>query len=325
MPIPVVCNACRKTIQAPERVAGKKVKCPHCAAVVSIPNAAAPHTPKASPAPAKSWYLKTPEGDDYGPIPKPELDKWFEEGRITAKSQLLEEGADAWQWATDVYSSLQASRPSTSRPAAASPSRPTAPASAGPPVRLKPIAPSSADPFAIAADEGPVAARTGGVGRRRSRRSGNVNLVGVLLYILAGMIVAHRLILMSATNAWEIAERFPGGTSRLTGYLVGTVVVAALYVVAGMGVMNRKEWGRVLALILTALIMIGGCMRVVSSLQFLLRSQHYREYFGGEHGTLIKTVELMLGLFIVGTVVFTYMTLLKKRHANEFETARERE
>ncbi len=42
----------------------------------------------------------------YGPVPRAELDDWVTQGRITADCQLLLDGADQWQWATDIYPDL---------------------------------------------------------------------------------------------------------------------------------------------------------------------------------------------------------------------------
>jgi hypothetical protein len=54
MPIDVSCGACGRAIKAPDKLAGKKVKCPQCATVVAVPAgapAASSHmTPPASPA-----------------------------------------------------------------------------------------------------------------------------------------------------------------------------------------------------------------------------------------------------------------------------------
>ena len=50
--------------------------------------------------------MKTTDGASYGPVPKHELDQWLNEGRIDAGCQLLQDGAPAWQWASDVYPHL---------------------------------------------------------------------------------------------------------------------------------------------------------------------------------------------------------------------------
>jgi hypothetical protein len=132
----------------PDTAAGKKIRCPKCKGAMDVPAPAAelpefvpppaePQAPPASfppskPAPPRpkpaapppkpdppppkveQWFLQTEDGEDYGPVPRDELDAWFAEGRITNDCQLLREGTDQWQWANDVYLELNESRPAAS-------------------------------------------------------------------------------------------------------------------------------------------------------------------------------------------------------------------
>jgi len=50
--------------------------------------------------------VRTEDGETFGPVPKSELDEWVSEGRLTADTQILRDGADQWQWATDEYPQL---------------------------------------------------------------------------------------------------------------------------------------------------------------------------------------------------------------------------
>lgn len=125
MPIEITCNSCSKRLRVPDNAAGKRVKCPQCQTVLSVPAAGAAPTPAAATggkgvptpgkaassagkaaAPVENYHLKTEDGQTFGPVPKKELDSWFDEGRITAECQLLKDGSDQWQWATDVYPQL---------------------------------------------------------------------------------------------------------------------------------------------------------------------------------------------------------------------------
>jgi hypothetical protein len=96
MPVQFVCEHCGKTLRVRDDLAGKKVKCPHCQGVVRVP----------AQAPVEKWYLQTEDGETYGPVVRSELDRWSQEGRITADCQVLREGTDQWQWATDLYPQL---------------------------------------------------------------------------------------------------------------------------------------------------------------------------------------------------------------------------
>src|SRR5678815_1216140 len=119
MRLQVVCSSCNAKLKAPDTAAGKKTKCPKCQAIISVP-LDAPQAPAASPGTkkAENWHMQTTDGSQFGPVSKTELDEWFKEGRISADCQLLREGADQWQWASEVYPSLE--QPSaTSTPAKA--------------------------------------------------------------------------------------------------------------------------------------------------------------------------------------------------------------
>ena len=68
---------------------------------------ASPKVGKSAPPPPAMWLLKGEDGEEYGPVPREELDAWKEEGRITGDCQLLLEGTGNWQWAAEVYPDLE--------------------------------------------------------------------------------------------------------------------------------------------------------------------------------------------------------------------------
>lgn len=116
MPIQITCPGCQAKLRAPDTAVGKKTKCPKCQTIVSVPaggdSAPAPAAPvaKSAAAPAagkaEQWFLQTPDGSQYGPVPRSELDQWYAEGRVSADCQLLKEGQAQWQWAPQQYPAL---------------------------------------------------------------------------------------------------------------------------------------------------------------------------------------------------------------------------
>src|SRR5262245_29111942 len=139
MPIEVTCQSCSGQFRLPDSAAGKKIRCPKCkrplevpavkAAVFSmateettalppmppaplppaplppalLPPAPVPKEPKP---PADGWHLKTADGEEYGPVPRGELDDWFREGRITAECAILGGSGKQWQPAAEVFPQL---------------------------------------------------------------------------------------------------------------------------------------------------------------------------------------------------------------------------
>ena len=115
MPIQVICTGCQVKLKAPDTAAGKKTKCPKCQTIVSVPaggavNAAASKSSAVVGAVKENkpdqWFLQTPDGSQYGPVVRDELDQWFTEGRVSVECQLLKEGSAQWQWAADLYPEL---------------------------------------------------------------------------------------------------------------------------------------------------------------------------------------------------------------------------
>ncbi len=117
MPITFACTKCDHKLRVPDNVAGKRVKCPKCKEVLRVPDG----PEETGPATEDTWHVKIEDGDTYGPVSKSELDQWVDEGRVTAESQVLREGADQWQWASDLYPELEESRPEPPEPAPVNP------------------------------------------------------------------------------------------------------------------------------------------------------------------------------------------------------------
>ena len=156
MPIEISCNSCSKRLRVPENAAGKRVKCPKCQTILSVPAAGG----SAVAAGGAKYHLKTEDGQTFGPVPKKELDEWFGEGRITAECQLLKDGGDQWQWATDIYPQLEQGA-AASAPAAS-------PSGGGfPGIDTGDGGGASDNPFAFAADDTSPTARVSG-GRRKA-------------------------------------------------------------------------------------------------------------------------------------------------------------
>ncbi|HOM18933.1 MAG TPA: protein kinase, partial [Thermoguttaceae bacterium] len=80
------------------------------------------------------WYLRTPDGQQYGPVNKIQLDQWAAEGRVGQDCWLWRAGWADWQGAGAVYSRLgQALASAPTVPTGlASPGAQTSPVSPGP-------------------------------------------------------------------------------------------------------------------------------------------------------------------------------------------------
>ena len=115
MPIEIKCTGCGRLLRVADEHRGKQARCPMCNSIfpvtepANVPTVSEPEDVQSSPTPALNWFMKTPEGQTYGPVSPSELDRWVSEGRVTADCQLRSENSVNWQSADQRYSVLRSS------------------------------------------------------------------------------------------------------------------------------------------------------------------------------------------------------------------------
>lgn len=105
MPIDTNCPGCGKTLRVGEEHAGRQARCPVCSTIYTVAGVQAAAAD--SRVEDDRWFMKTPEGRVYGPVPRVELDRWLSEGRITAECHLRSGDNDSWQTADQYYGVLR--------------------------------------------------------------------------------------------------------------------------------------------------------------------------------------------------------------------------
>lgn len=299
MPIEVYCDSCQKKLRVPDTAAGKRIKCPKCQGVISVPavaNNAAPTVAPTTPAVAskssssisvgkttstapksavvksplrEQWHVQTEDGQQYGPVSRQELDQWYADGRITADTQLLKDGGDQWQWATDIYPDLLP--PDQAPAASASGGFPDfgAMASSG-----GGSAASGSGPFDFSAGGGAstssVTTRTkgkkGGGKKGRGKKGGGspqIDYLGYTCYAMGGLALLFGLLFMVAGGS--MAAMIAGADAEGAGAAGGTVgaitmfvflfcvLISAAWFGTGWGLLQRAGWARIVMLVLAAL------------------------------------------------------------------------
>ena len=198
MPIETICQTCSNRLRVADEHAGKLARCPKCQSVYTVPQAPGSAGPLSSfqsaSAPIDQWRLKTPDGMIYGPVTRADMDRWQTEGRVTPDSQLLQEGTEKWQHASQVYPQLAVAPMSSSyAPADASFNRQygapasTQPSGGNPFAGANPFSESSVqqNPFSAPASSG----MTQGFGRYyRPHRGVLVLVLGILGLTVCGLI-----------------------------------------------------------------------------------------------------------------------------------------
>lgn len=239
----------------------------------------------------------TEDQQQFGPVPRPELDRWLAEGRITALCQLLREGASAWQWAPEVYPSL---------------AQPAAPA--------VPFAIETGNPYAAPSAIAPRSKPT-----TRARKSAEVEFVAYSCFAVVGA-CAIRFIL----DLVMVASSMPQGrggeaaAALAIGATCGTIILVVLmipYVVAGIGVSGRKQWGRIMNLILAGFSALFGLLGIaVVGLQ-LLRMSQLPPWFPQEVTTRLYVAVAFVALItltLLAHAVGSFAILTQSKYAKEF-------
>jgi hypothetical protein len=170
MAIETVCAGCQISLRVGEEHQGKQARCPVCGHIYTIPVLAAQAAPEivfedvrlrndapvagepilgapshpaqeAGASVAVEWFMKTPEGQTYGPVSRAELDRWMNEGRIAADCD-VRQGGRGWMSADQLYPSLK-----PLAPAAGGSRAPVSRASAGQPYRAQPASARSTQAY----------------------------------------------------------------------------------------------------------------------------------------------------------------------------------
>jgi hypothetical protein len=222
-------------------------RCPVCSHITLVPaggekaapgEAEVPLAPAASPA---TWYMRTPEGQEYGPSTRADLDRWLAEGRIAADCQLREGDLGSWQSADQVFPELT---PAPIVPAAS----PAATTTWTPPPPLpgyaaaQPAAPYySSRPAGTYPALSPTAAGTPYQTPHRGALVLVLGLLGIFLQPCPGPIFALIAWVMGSSDLREMeAGRMDGSGKDLTraGMILGMVLsllwILGFLIVAGL-------------------------------------------------------------------------------------------
>jgi phage FluMu protein Com len=126
MAITTTCSGCGKTLAVADEFAGRQARCPQCGQIYTVPSApsagSSPLTPlTGSPLPSANsgpfdlgnptsmptqaasmetgvqYWMKAPDGREYGPADNATLARWFSEGRVGPGYQIRAGESGHWQ------------------------------------------------------------------------------------------------------------------------------------------------------------------------------------------------------------------------------------
>ena len=151
----------------------------------------------------------------------------------------------------------------------------------------------------------------------RPERSGAVTGVAVINFVIGGLVLLFGMCGFLAL----LVEASEGRPMRGTEFAIVFVIILFTLIwsvgaiIAGVGVINRRQWGRVLTLILGGIAMVKTLSAIVLGVLFMSSLR------GGpldEDSLLGFMLLAMLGLMYLGYGIWTYVVLLNSRYGAEF-------
>jgi hypothetical protein len=245
------------TIPTPSKLASKS------SGAINVPKMSTP-TPKStvgktpSKAAVEQWFVQTEDGQQYGPVSRTELDQWYAEGRVTTETQLLRDGGDQWQWASDIYPDLAPQQPAGGAVAGGIPDFGAMTAGGGAPA-------GGSGPFDFSAPSASTVTTSGtSRGKKGGKKKGgkkggspNLDILGICFYVLGGLYIVGGIAIMVAGGAMAAAlsgtdgagvGAAGGGVFAVVGIM--TMLFSSIFFAAGYGLQQRASWARMLTLVL---------------------------------------------------------------------------
>jgi hypothetical protein len=170
-------------------------------------------------------------------------------------------------------------------------------------------------------------------GRSRRRyageRSGAVTAIAVISFVMGGLVLLFGICaligLLAVTG--EMGRVGGGGMMALPGFGGGIVfayiiVLAILLwgigaIFAGVGIVNRAQWGRVLCLVLAGFAAVVGVLYLIGAISIISAPRIGGPGFNDGRG-LGFMISLFIGLLFLGYCVWSFAVLLNSRYGAEF-------
>ena len=161
-------------------------------------------------------------------------------------------------------------------------------------------------------------------GGYRRPQSGAVTAIAVIHFVLGAIVVLMSfcgvLVILIVAGEADKAGAFamPGVGG---GFVASFVVVLLIFlwglaaVVAGIGIVNRSQWARILAMVLAGIAAAGGLFFLFAAVSTLTTNAGA----GPVEDQLVGFVAcVLIGLLLIGHCVWSFVILLNSRYAAEF-------
>ncbi len=162
----------------------------------------------------------------------------------------------------------------------------------------------------------------------RRERSGAVTGVAVFSFVLGGIVLVLGLcMLMVVLVAMGDNRRggiLPPGADALLAVVILLFAALILWsvgiLISGVGLIQRRQWGRILTLVLAVIGALAGIYFVISCV-ISLRQGPPQQFAGDARGGYVLGVVIMLlvGLMMIVHCILSYSLLLTSRVSEEFQ------
>jgi hypothetical protein len=154
----------------------------------------------------------------------------------------------------------------------------------------------------------------------RPQRSSAVTGVAVINFVIGGLVLLIGMcgflgVLVEASEGWRHGGGLAGREFAIVFIIILFILIWSIgAIIAGVGVISRRQWGRVLTLILGGIAMVKTLSAIVLCVLFLssVRGPVDDDSFLG------FMLLAMLGLMYLGYGIWTYVVLLNSRYGAEF-------
>lgn len=102
-----LCDNCQTKYQHDAALVGQAIRCKMCGYVFRIPGVAMVELEQMVEAKGTGrWFLRFPNGRQFGPVMKDMVSEWIQEGRADSESWVLEEGTQDWKQVKEAFPDL---------------------------------------------------------------------------------------------------------------------------------------------------------------------------------------------------------------------------
>ncbi len=100
-----LCDNCQTKYQHDPALVGQAIRCRMCGYVFRVP-AETELAPPPAPRGTGRWFLRFPNGRQFGPVMKEMIAEWVQEGRADGESWIFEEGTEDWHQLKEIFPDL---------------------------------------------------------------------------------------------------------------------------------------------------------------------------------------------------------------------------